>query len=77
MNDYLAHREMVRNIIRPVHEIYPTITSDSSTPIAEEICYIVAEMLQVWLDAGSERESTMEEIFPAIHDHVASWIDVR
>lgn len=41
--------------------------------IAEELTDFIAEVLQGWLDAGSERDVTYEELGPAIQDHVKGW----
>ena len=43
--------------------------------IADEITAVVAEILQAWLDAGSERDVTFEELGPVILDHVKGWSD--
>lgn len=41
--------------------------------VAEGITEVVAEILQAWLDAGSEREVTMEDLGPVIEEHVKGW----
>jgi hypothetical protein len=41
--------------------------------VAEDITLVVAEILQSWLDAGSERDVTFEDLGPAITDHVKGW----
>ena len=41
--------------------------------VSEEISLVVANILQAWLDAGSERENTMEELIGPIEDHIRSW----
>jgi hypothetical protein len=41
--------------------------------ISDYITLVVAEILQAWLDAGSERDVTLEELGPHITDHVKGW----
>lgn len=41
--------------------------------VAELITDVVAEILQSFLDAGSERDVTLEELGPVIVDHVKGW----
>lgn len=41
--------------------------------IAEELTLFLANVLQSWLDAGSERDVTMEELGPVIEEHVRGW----
>lgn len=42
--------------------------------VADAIVSVVAEILQAWLDAGSEREVTDEQIGECITDHVLGWV---
>lgn len=41
--------------------------------IADAITLVVADILQSWLDAGSERDVTLEELGPVIEGHVYGW----
>lgn len=41
--------------------------------VAGVITMVVAQILQSWLDAGSERDVTMEELGPVIEEHVDGW----
>jgi len=50
------------------------IPAEAVTTIADTITLIVAEILQSWIDAGSERDVTMEELGPAIEAHVRGWV---
>jgi len=52
---------------------YPTIPDDRADEIADSITLVVAQILQSWLDAGSERENTVEELGDPIREHVRSW----
>jgi hypothetical protein len=38
---------------------------------------VIAEVIQAWIDAGSERDVTMEneELFRAIYDELKGWSD--
>lgn len=49
------------------------IREDAVDAIADELTSMIAEILQAYLDAGSERDVTHEELGPAIRDHVAGW----
>lgn len=49
------------------------IPADRTEEIAEAITAMVAEMLQTWLDAGSERDVTMEELWGPIYTHIKGW----
>jgi hypothetical protein len=51
----------------------PTVPVDHAEAIANDITMVVAEILQSWLDAGSERDVTLEILGPAIEDHVRYW----
>jgi len=52
---------------------HPIITDESAEDITHDILIVVAEFLQSWLDAGSERDNTHEELFDPIFNHVRSW----
>lgn len=43
--------------------------------LAEEITLIVAQIIQSWLDAGSERDVTLEELTEPIAEHLKGWSD--
>jgi hypothetical protein len=43
--------------------------------VAEGITSVISEILQAWLDAGSEREATDEEMGPVIESWVRGWSD--
>jgi hypothetical protein len=49
------------------------IPNDATDAIAEHLTGFIAEVLQSWLDAGSERDVTLENLFDPIHREVASW----
>lgn len=51
----------------------PCIPKEHAEVIAETLTAVIAEILQSWLDAGSERDSTMEELFDPIHAHLRGW----
>lgn len=42
--------------------------------VADYITLVVAQILQAWLDAGSERDVTLEELGPHIEDHIRMWV---
>ena len=44
--------------------------------IADLITLGVAEMIQAYIDAGSEREVTMENLGPHIAEEIHSWTEV-
>ena len=47
---------------------------EDADEVAGCVTLAVAQILQVWLDAGSERENTIEELGPAIQEHFRSWV---
>src|SRR5215470_5403835 len=51
------------------------IPADHLDAITEGLVQVIAEVIQVWIDAGSEREVTMENegLFRAIRDELAGW----
>jgi hypothetical protein len=49
------------------------IPAEASEEVAEIITDVVAEILQAWLNAGSERDVTGEELGPVILEHVKGW----
>lgn len=70
-----------RDIGRILERNFPTVTHDGANaipyhaiqPVAHEITLVVANILQAWLDAGSERDVTLEELYSPIEDHVRDW----
>ena len=57
----------------PDHDHAIAVPSAHVDEISALITLAVAEMLQAWLDAGSERDVTLEELGPIIRDHVKGW----
>lgn len=51
----------------------PGIPQEYVDDITDHITLYIAEILQAWLDAGSERENTQEELYTPIRDHIATW----
>lgn len=41
--------------------------------IAEAFTTLIAEAITEWLDVGSEREATLEELGPVIAEHLLGW----
>lgn len=41
--------------------------------ISDYITLVVAQILQGWLNAGSERDVTIEELTDPIREHVKGW----
>lgn len=41
--------------------------------ISDVITMVVAQILQSWLNAGSERDVTYEELGPEIRTHLIGW----
>lgn len=44
-------------------------------PIAHHLTMVIAEVIQAWIDAGSERDVTLEELFDPIYQHLVGWSD--
>lgn len=85
-NDYLAVCETVdalglKGDVRSAkithildHEYFAHFIPDADVPaIAEELSGVIAEVITWWLDAGSEREVTLEELTPVIEEHLRGW----
>jgi hypothetical protein len=51
----------------------PMIPGEHYKDVAEMVTAVVAEIIQAWLDAGSEREVTLEELGPEIEEHIKGW----
>jgi hypothetical protein len=72
----LAHR--IGNILEqqfPVPEEAPHghVPMAAVETVTDYITLVVADILQSFLDAGSEREVTLEELWQPIYDHVKGW----
>jgi hypothetical protein len=72
-------RELSRIIGTLLEREYPAvdrgIPAEHADTISDEICLVVANILQAWLDAGSEREVTLEDLYGPINDHVKGWVN--
>jgi hypothetical protein len=74
----VVHASTIGAILEKSH---PRVEAEGATmiaakdvvEIADTITLVVAQILQSWLNAGSERDNTIEELGPAIEDHVRSW----
>jgi hypothetical protein len=79
-NDVVAFAAAIGNILvrhYPAPDLeHGSIPADNAEAISDYITLVVAEILQAWLDAGSEREVTLEELFGPIYDHVKGWVVV-
>lgn len=53
----------------------PCIPSNYAANIADVLTTVVAEVVQAYIDAGSERDATFEELGPAILDHINGWTE--
>jgi len=42
-------------------------------PLSEHLTLFIAQVLQSWIDAGSERDVTLEELYEPIEEHIKSW----
>jgi galactitol-specific phosphotransferase system IIC component len=77
-NLIISHASVIGNHLA---NVFPSVMSDGAqlipanavTPVADVITLVVAEILQAWLNAGSERDVTLEELGPAIEAHVRDW----
>jgi hypothetical protein len=49
------------------------IPFEHAEQLGQVLTRMIAEILQAWLDAGSEREVTDEELGPVIVEHVWGW----
>jgi len=60
------------------HEVCPMGIPDPAVPvICEAVMTFVAELIQSYIDAGSEREATMENevLFQALEGEIGGWAD--
>lgn len=74
MSSILDHAREIGKILEWQHPaIDRAIPDEAVTPIADAITLVVAEIIQSWINAGSERDNTLEELGPAIEAHVRSW----
>jgi hypothetical protein len=59
--------------------MYPcgAIPQQSVEDLAFDLVSVIAEIIQAWIDAGSERDVTManEALFRAIYDELKGWSD--
>lgn len=88
-NEALRMAGEIGDLLRHIHGAAPMLGWDDAeelalsggtallpgdgSKVADDIVLLVAEMLQAWLDAGSEREVTEEEIGEAMRDHCRGW----
>jgi hypothetical protein len=49
------------------------IPNEAVDSVSEHLTGFIAEVLQAWLDAGSERDVTLENLYDPIRREVASW----
>jgi len=54
---------------------WPKINTTNTPHISYYITLVAAQMLQAWLDAGSERDNTIEDLWDRIEAHVLSWTE--
>jgi hypothetical protein len=79
--DYPILRENLRRYAQQVgaalENTYPAenraIPNYAVDEISEHLTGFIAEVLQTWLDAGSERDVTLENLYDPIRREVASW----
>jgi len=72
---------LARQIGDELEHRYPTVTIDNAPAIpydsvdalADDLALVLAEILQSWLDAGSERDVTLEELTDPIRQHLLGW----
>jgi hypothetical protein len=49
------------------------IPNEAVDSVSEHLTGFIAEVLQAWLDAGSERDATIEALYDPIRREVSSW----
>jgi hypothetical protein len=54
---------------------YPTVPANHKDAIADYLTSVVAELVESYLDAGSERDAIAEEIFPHLLTLVNGWTE--
>lgn len=76
------HAVQIGNILKRSYpyRIYPVnraVPRKHVEEITVQLQTVIAEVLQAWLEAGSERDVTMENetLYRAIYDELASWSD--
>jgi len=57
----------------PVTEV-DSIPAEGAEVIADVLTMFIAEVVQCYINAGSEREVTLEELGPVIEEHIKSWV---
>lgn len=75
------HAQAIGNHLADVYppayrEGYPTVPSEHLDAITEEVTLVVAEIIQAWIDAGSERDAVMEELSPHIRNELKGWTEL-
>lgn len=83
-NPNLLH-ELATQIGQELEARYPAVPIEGTglglipdthaAAISEEITAVVAQILQSWLNAGSERDVTLEELYDPIAAHISGWTD--
>lgn len=82
MNDIYNASRTIGDALAEKHGIdYPdgadlgAIPTDKVDAIAEDILTVIAEILQSWINAGSERDVTMENdaLLAALTEEVRGW----
>lgn len=53
----------------------PAIPAEAVEDITETLQLVIAEVIQAWIDAGSEREVTLEcePLYLALRNHLYGW----
>lgn len=70
-------REEYPPVTLPQMTVPQAIPVEAIVPMVEGFQILIAEFIQAWIDAGSEREVTMEndELFEAIRNELLGWSD--
>jgi hypothetical protein len=68
-------REEYPPVTLPQMTVPQAIPKEAIVPMVEGFQILIAEFIQAWIDAGSEREVTMENdnLFEAIRDELLGW----
>lgn len=72
----LSERYHAVNVGTPAYPV-GVIPQGAVEPITDQLVTVIAEVIQSWIDAGSEREVTMENetLHQAIYDELKGWSD--